>query len=150
MNKYVGLLYDELTPEVGAKIIQDVIAMLTITQLYRLQLVLCSPNIQKLGPLLSQLPVDVSTEISLPKLFIAYKIGTDYPEAPDNCKTLVTRDLSIKEKQISLDLVPHNGHPLKNFRDRISYSNMNRIWNHPNGYAPPDAAMIMLWGPVKG
>lgn len=147
--KYVGLIFDKLTPEVGAKIIQDVIAMLTVVELYNLQLVICctEPKIQQL---LSQLPVQFSTDMSKPRVCVSYKVDTDYADAPDTCTTLITRDMHIRNKEITLDLVPRGGHPLKNFRDRISYSNMNRIWNHPNGYAPPDAAMIMLWGPVKG
>lgn len=149
MNKYVGIIFDKLTPEVGAKIIQDVIAMLTVVELYGMQLVVCCAE-QNVSKLLSSLPVEFSTDLTKPKLCVSYKVGTEYAESPETCKTLVTRDLHVGDHDIQLDLAPRGGHPLKNFRDRISYSNMNRIWNHPNGYAPPDAAMIMMWGPVKG
>lgn len=147
--KYVGIIFDKLTPEVGAKIIQDVIAMLTVVELYNMQLVICCVD-QRIQQLLSQLPVQFSTDMTKPRVCVSYKVGDDYADAPETCSTLITRDLHIRNKDIQLDLTPRAGHPLKNFRDRVSYSNMNRIWNHPNGYAPPDAAMIMLWGPVKG
>lgn len=147
--KYVGIIYDKLSPEVGAKIIQDVIAMLTVVELYNLQLVICCTD-DKIHQLLSQLPVEFSTDMSKPRLCVSYKVGEQYADCPETCSTLITRDLYIKDKDIRLDLTPRSGHPLKDFRNRISYSNMNRLWNHPNGYAPPDAAMIMLWGPVKG
>lgn len=149
MEKYVGIIVDELTPEIGARILQDTIAMLTITGLYGLDLVLCTAE-SRIEKLLSTLPVKFSTDMTKPKLCVSYKAGEEYGETPDQCTTLVTRDFYQTVKDAKLDLTPRSGHPLKNFRDRISYSNMNRIWNHPNGYAPPDAAMIMLWGPVKG
>lgn len=148
--KYVGILFDELTTNVGAKIVQDIIAMLAITSMYRLQLVICCPD-KKVESILSSFGIEVVSDLSLPKLFIVYKEGEAYPEVPDNCITKVLRNFEQKEKRSNI-LLDHGsmGHPLEDYGNRISYSNLNRIWNHPNGYAPPDAAMVMMWGPVKG
>ena len=147
MKKYVGIVLDELTTPIGARIVQDVMAMLTITDMYKMDLVICTEE-KRLKAILNGL-AEVVSDLSKPRLFISYKAGDEYAEVPDNCTILVTRNFKQGQSNQRLDLVPRAGHPLKNFRDRISYSNMNRIWNHPNGYAPPDAAMIMMWGPVK-
>ena len=151
MKQYVGIVYDNLTSTVGCKLVQDCIAMLTTTSLYRVDLVVCcDKDTDKVSYLLSTLGIQVISDMTKPTLCISYQSeeGSEL-DIPEQCETLVERTLYTKEKAQPL-LIDTNeqGHMLKE-DNRISFSNLNRIWNHPNGFTPPDAAMIMLWGPVK-
>ena len=148
-NKYVGILYDKLTTAITSKIIADCMAMLSITDMYRMNLIICGSNVEELKSFLSPLIDDFSSDLSKPRLFVNYRAGSEYVATPDNCIIEVQRNFEPKSKSIRL-YTGEKAPPSLKEDTRYSYSNISRMYNHQNGFAPPDAAMIMLWGPVKG
>ena len=145
---YLGVDYDELSNGISARIIQDVMACKNVADAYHRELIICSPKADAIKGLLKTLFVEVTSEnLKAPSIYLVYKSGDNYPQVP-YC-TQVQRNLQVRKKDPHiLNLEPSLG-PQLHEDSRISYSNTNRMYNHPNGFAPPDAAMIMLWGPVK-
>ena len=145
---YLGLDFDELSGGIGARILQDIIACKKVAETYHRELIVCSPKVEELRGLLSSLDVDVMDQkLDSPAIYLLYKVGDYYPDVPPCVQ--IQRNLQVRQKNPkNLHLEHSLGHPLDE-DGRISYSNLNRIYNHPNGFAPPDPALIMLWGPVK-
>lgn len=145
---YLGVDYDRLTNSIGARLLQDIIACKNVADTYHKVLFICSPKAEQIRKAIGTLDVEVMSEkLETPNIYLVYKSGDYYPQVPPCIQ--VQRDFQVKKKNPKTLYLEHStGHPLKD-DTRISYSNLNRIYNHPNGFAPPDPALIMLWGPVK-
>lgn len=142
----LALICEELTPQVMAKMMQDVIAALTEAKKRRGSIVICTTNtaIKKNLKLL-----DVTFSNDKGDIAVVYKTGDTWPEFDsDGYRYVIQRDLSHKIKPNNLQFGVGRNPPLMN-DERYSTSNLSRLWNHQNGFCPPDAAMIMMWGPVK-
>lgn len=149
-NKYyIGVLYDKVTSAIGNRIMQDLIAVDSVLNIRRKNLVICTPDPELVQKALSGFDFQYSNDLSKPRIFLNYKCGDVFEVCPDNTQTEIQRDLQVRVKPNNL-LLDHDtmGHALKE-DNRMSYTTMNKMYNHPNGYAPPDAALVMMWGPVK-
>lgn len=145
---YIGVDYDKLSNGIGAKLIQDIMSCKNVADIYHKELFVCSPKAEEIRRVLASLDIEVMPEkLDTPNIYLVYKSGDYYPEVPPCIQ--VQRNLQVRKKRSNnLHLEHSQGHQLREDA-RISYSNLNRIYNHPNGFAPPDPALIMLWGPVK-
>ena len=145
---YIGVDYDKLSNGIGARLLQDLMACKNVADTYHKELFVCSPKAEEIRRALATLGLEVmSGSLDLPNIYLVYKSGDYYPQVPPCIQ--VQRNLQVRKKNPNNLYLEHSqGHPLKD-DTRISYSNLNRIYNHPNGFAPPDPALIMLWGPVK-
>lgn len=148
MREYgVNVISNDNEDEITGCILRDLIAISNCVAIYNRELVVHTNNKQLLA-ILPQMGYLTSNDNNA-GVTLLYKTQEMWPEYPDNQRLTVKRDLFITKKSGTIDLDhPSNGHALKN-PVRYSFSNTSRMYNHPNGYAPPDAAMVMMWGPVK-
>lgn len=153
---HIGILYDKLTPEVQAKIIQDIIAAKSVVDLYKTGCVICTPNPKELYASYHSKISNDKTILGCPfsdvmadaKICIVYKAKDGDLAYPVNCSYIVERDFRKVYKKSPLRLTPSANPQLKEDH-RYSFSNTSRMYNYRSGFCPPDAAMIMMWGPVK-
>lgn len=144
---YVNITTGDLSSGLLASVIRDVIAINSVAQVYNRELVVCTEN-SDIRKNIKGMGYKVASKLN-GKICLRYKTGEDWPDVPDNQKLVVERNLFQSKKSNNLLLDSKgSGHPLKN-PVRYSFSNISRMYNHPNGFAPPDAALIMMWGPVK-
>lgn len=151
MNEYaLGIAYDVLNSAVGARILQDVIAVQNAISAWHRQLKVYAEKdkLSDLKKILKSMDIEFSNKkLDTPNIYLVYRVE-QFPNVPPCIQ--VQRDFHQSQKSANIYLgLDFNGLPLKNEEHRMSYSNINRVYNHPNGFAPPDAAMIMMWGPVK-
>lgn len=152
----LGIIYDKLTPEVQAKIIQDIIASKSVIDLYKKGCIICTPNPSELyNSYHSRISKDktilgcpFSDKLNNTKICIVYKAKDGDVDYPSTCDYIVERDFRKMYKKSPLRLTPSANPPLKEDH-RYSFSNTSRMYNYRSGFCPPDAAMIMMWGPVK-
>ena len=130
-----------------ASVMRDVIAINSVANTYNRELCVCTAN-SDIRKNIKGMGYEVSNSLK-GKICLLYKTEEDWPDVPDEQKLIVERDLFQKKRNNNLLLDSKGqGYTLKD-PVRYSFSNLSRIYNHPNGFAPPDAAMIMMWGPVK-
>ena len=142
----IALICEEATPQVVARAMQDVIAALSVTQLYGKPLIISTTKKEFKDSLRL---LDVKFTNNKGAVAIVYKTGEAWPEFDsDGYSYVIQRDLSHKVKTKPLQFGKGQNPALMN-DERYSTSNLTRLWNHQNGFCPPDAAMIMMWGPVK-
>lgn len=141
--KYLGILYDKYTPPIESQITKDLIAF---KYYYGNDITVCTKNPNDIARALAALRIKVISDISLPKVFIVYKTGEEFPETPDNCQEIIERDFYVDKANIELTSDPENdGYFLPEY-GKPYISNMSRLHYRPNGYVPIDPSIRLLWG----
>lgn len=145
--KYVGVLFDEYTPAVEAQILRDCLALLDVGRTKVNEVVICCNN-DRIGAVLSGLGMRHIPTLELAKLWLVYKTGEYFPQAPDWSEETIERDLWIKPSKNKLQVLDDlhtNGFYLPP-QGRLCPDSISLERPAPNGYVPVDNALFLIWG----
>jgi len=97
---YIGILFDEYTPQVESQILRDCMAMQHITD--RDEEVVLVTDSDKPDRVLEALGMRSVPTLKLAKTWIIYKTKEMWPEAPEWAQTEIQRDLWQSKKEMKL------------------------------------------------
>ena len=146
---YIAISYDIYTPEVEAQITRDFLALQSFTNDTLFYCI--APDVRPQAAL-SALGVRLADQGHASGTYIRYKVGKKYAERPSYVKPkaeVIDRDLySARDSQSLLTVREnHPGHYLPQL-DRPSISSIDTLrMPSTTGTAPPNPALIFLWGP---
>jgi hypothetical protein len=131
---YVGLIFDDYTPQVESQIMRDCLQMQQVADRDEEVVVVCDSS--KPDRLLESLGMRRVPTAKLAKLWILYKTGEWWPEAPNWTSTEVHRDLYVPKKDPKLlrqvDEAEANGYYLPP-QGRLSPDTLSLERPAPNG-----------------
>lgn len=146
--RYIGVVFNEYTPQVEGQLTRDVIALTNLANKRNSDeeiVIVCDSD--RADRLLEALQVRRIPTLQLAPTWLAYRTKEDWPEVPDEAKTVIKRDLYVKVRHNNLRVnneaegtgyyLPPQGRPRLN--------KMNMLRPAPNGYAPVSPELIMLW-----
>lgn len=142
-NFYFGLCWDKYTPAVEGQIARDMIA-LSSNKRPEVNLIACviEPDANQL---LASMNIKYIPNMVAAKLWILYKATFDNDvDAPEHATTVIVRELAVKDAKGSLSTDEFNGFYLPE-QGRWGPDSISMHRPAPNGYAPPDPQLIMLW-----
>lgn len=145
---YVGILFDQWTPQVEAQMLKDVQQCRTVADSGEEVVVCCTSD--KPDPMLRQLDTRRVPTIQMATFWIVYRTKEDWPASPDWCTTEVHRDLYVPLKRSPLmhpDENNSNGYYLPP-QGRLSPDTLSLDRPAPNGYISVDPSLIMIWSKV--
>lgn len=143
MKRYIGIVFDNYTPQVESQMTKDFIA---IKYAYNNQVIACCADVSVVSTALQALQIQVIPNMDLPTQCLVYKTTQEWPEVPDNCTDKIERDLYVSVKDSKLVSNPNDkGYYLPQW-GRPYVSDIHRMNYRPNGFGPPDPAIKLLWG----
>jgi hypothetical protein len=147
---YIGVIWDEYTPQIESQILRDCMAMQHITDRDE-ELVLVTQS-DRPDNVLSALGMRSVPTLKLATTWIVYKVGEQWPKTPEWAKTEIQRDLYQPKKDLKLlqvDEEEANGYYLPP-QGRLSPDTLSLERPAPNGYIPVDPSLIAIWSPNLG
>lgn len=143
METYLGVAFDVYNAQVEANLTRDLIQLLPSIGRSEL-VVVCATN--QIKPTVNALGARYSPAVELANFFLVYQSGESKVALPDNCEDYVERVLVSPESKVRIDPSSKSGYFLPT-PGRMAPSSIYNLRPRPNGYAPVDPALIMLWGP---
>jgi hypothetical protein len=147
---YIGVIFDEYTPQVESQILRDCMAMQHISD--RNEEIVLVTDSDKPDKVLEAIGMRSVPTGRLAKTWIIYKTKEQWPKAPDWATTEIQRDLYMPKKDLRLlqvDEAESNGYYLPP-QGRLSPDTLSLERPAPNGYIPCDPAMLVVWNPNFG
>lgn len=150
-RQYVGILFDAYTPAVEGQLLRDLMAC--CSTLSRGEELIVVSESQKADTLLKTLGIRRLPIPQKARVWLLYKVGDQFPLAPDWCSSEVQRDLQIREKDpnflLQVDPDQGNGYYLPP-QGRLSPDTLSLERPAPNGYIPTDPVAFQVWSPNLG
>jgi len=144
--RHMGVLYDEYTPAVEGQLLRDCLVLQEVARhKYNEIVIVCADQ----GPdrMLAALGLTRLSDPSLAKDWICYKTKIDWPEEPENTRTLIQRDLyqPVQDRNmVVMDDQRNNGYYLPP-QGRLSPDTLSLLRPAPNGYVPVSPFLIAIW-----
>lgn len=145
-RQYVGLIWDEYTPQVEGQLTRDLLALLDTARGLVDEVVVVVDD-HRCTRLLDGLGIRSVPTQKLAKMWIVYKTKQEWPEAPDWVDEVVERDLyqAVKPGNMRVpDDSANNGFYLPP-QGRLSPDTISLDRPAPNGYVPTDSAALLIW-----
>ena len=144
LPRYVGVVFDTYTPQVEGQLTRDVIAFQNSPVMRDRELVIVCASDQP-DRLLQALKVRRSPVLTLASVYIKYKTEELWPEVPEHVTTEIERDLYQAVARPNLDPTPRPGYFMPP-QGRPAPDSIGLKRPAPNGYAPIDPGVVLLWG----
>ncbi len=141
----VGVLYDQYTPAVEARIISDFIQLSSVYKIVRAAIV-----DERCVKALTAVGIDVIRDFSLAEYILRYKVGDSYPEEPSESKVssdrVYNRDLKTTvSTAVRFDFGNHSTLPLKEDNGYPYVSSINRMTPPVNSRGPINIDPTIIW-----
>lgn len=145
-HKYLGVIFDEYTPQVEAQLLRDCLAAQSVADRNEELVIACESD--KADRMLESIGIRRVPLMSKARELLLYKTEEFWPEYPEHIRTVILRDLYVPKKNpnVLLEVDPDqaNGYYLPP-QGRLSPDTLSLERPAPNGYIPLDPSMIMQW-----
>jgi len=131
---YMGVQYSDYTPAVEGQMLRDCLTLMAHARNRYSELVIVGFDSQP-QRMLSGLGLTLLTKPELAKDWITYRTREDWPEEPENTRTLVQRDLFVPTadpKMMVMDDLKNKGYYLPP-QGRLSPDTISLLRPAPNG-----------------
>lgn len=147
-SRYIGVKFDEYTPQVEGQLTRELIALQGVAaKRHQDEEVVIVCDSDKVDSIISAFGIRRVPTEHLAKTWIIFRTGEEWPVEPEHAVTVIERDLfqAIKEPNLTqLDEDHTNGYYLPP-QGRPAPDTIGVLRPAPNGYSPVDPALILLW-----
>jgi hypothetical protein len=143
---YMGVVYDQYTPAVEGQLLRDCLVLQSVARnKYNEIVIICEDDSP--DRMLAALGITRQGDPNLAKDWIMYRTREDWPEEPENTRTLIQRDLyqPIADSNMVVMEDGHNNGFYLPPQGRLSPDTLSLLRPAPNGYIPIPSALILMW-----